>query len=156
MRQSFEVRDLDGAPLLLRQLGERRAHARRALAAHDGLVGPLGARRVLCLVDAARLGPVARAARAQVVDHEVAHQAQEPGARAAARGIEALGAPPDAQERLLHRVLGQVGAARDAQREAVGERRQPVVELRERALVAARDAAEERGLDVDRVCHGST
>ena len=127
------------------------AHARGALAAHDGLVGPLGARALFALRDAAHLGAIARAAGAKMVDHEVAHQAQEPGARAAARGVVALGAPPDTQERFLHGVLRQVGAARDPQRETVGERRQTVVELRERGLVAARDLREEGDFDVGRV-----
>ena len=90
-----------------------------------------------------------------MVDHHVAHQAQEPGARRAARDVVTLCATPDTEERLLHGVLRQIRIARDSQREAVGKRRDTVVELPKRALVAAGHAAQESGLDVDRVCHGS-
>src|SRR5262249_56203004 len=57
-------------------------------------------------------------------------------------GIEVLGATPDAQKRLLHGVLGQVGAAGDAEREAIGQRRQPVVELREIGRASCRERGE--------------
>src|SRR4030095_10917630 len=69
VREALEVGDLDGAPLLLGQLGERLAHAHGALAAHDRLVGSLGGRVVLTLRDAAHLGAIARAAGTKVVEH---------------------------------------------------------------------------------------
>src|SRR5262249_34186002 len=131
VRELLEIRDLDGAPLLLGERRERLADLRGALGARDRVVGTFGRGRDVARVRAAFLRSTARAARAEVVDDQVAHEAQEPRPRTAAPRIEALRAAPDAEERLLHRFLGQVGVARDAQRQPVGERREPVVELAE-------------------------
>src|SRR5262249_17305613 len=58
VRQPFEVGDLDGASLLLRQLGQGFAHVCRALAARGCLVGTFGVSSLLPRVGAARLGPI--------------------------------------------------------------------------------------------------
>src|SRR5262245_11084518 len=150
VRQLLEIRDLDGAPLLLGERRERLADLRGALGARDRVVGTFGRGRDVARIRAAFLRSIARAARAEVVDDQVAHEAQEPRARTAAPRSEALRTAPDAEERLVHRVLAQVGIARDAQRQPVGERREPIVELAERAIVSPRHAGEERRLDV---CH---
>ena len=54
------------------------------------------------------------------------------------------GAAPEAEERLLHGVLRQRLVAQDPVGEAVGDAADPVVELRERRFVGARDERDER------------
>ncbi len=56
---------------------------------------------------------------------------------------EARSCAPDREEGLLHGVLGQTVVAHDAAREPVGDAPDPVVELCERGLVAARDERHE-------------
>src|SRR5262249_5794527 len=120
VRQLLEIGDLDGAPLLLGERRERLADLRGTLRAYDGVVGPFGRRHDVSRLRAPFLGPVTRAAGSQVVDGEIPHETEEPGARAAASWIVALRPAPDAQERLLHGVLRLVGIAGDAEREAIG------------------------------------
>ena len=71
------------------------------------------------------------------------HERQDPGARLRPLGPEAGRRAPDADERLLDRVLGEAVVAQDAEGEPVGDPADAVVELCQRRLVAARDERDE-------------
>ena len=57
----------------------------------------------------------------------------------AALGHEPIGAPPRGEEAFLHGVLRELLVAEHAQRQAVGDAAEPVVELRQRLVVRSRD-----------------
>src|SRR5581483_9633720 len=153
VREPLEVRDLDRPPLLRGQPVERRAEPRAALGARRRVLGTLGRRGRRPTRHAPLLRAALRRVGTAAVDRDVADDAKQPRPRIAARRVVADGAVPDAEERLLHRVLGRVRVARDAERAAERERREAVVERGERRLLAARDAAEERRLRVRRARH---
>ena len=69
---------------------------------------------------------------------------QDPRARLRALRAERGGAPPDREEPFLHGVLGEPLVAQHAQREAVGDAADPVVQLSERVLVTSGDQRDER------------
>jgi hypothetical protein len=94
------------------------------------------------------LGTRPRRTGATLVEGNVAEQAEKPRARRAAPDVVGVGAVPDAEECLLHSILGCIGVVGDAQRETIGERCEAVVQHGERGLVTASDAREERRLDV--------
>jgi hypothetical protein len=80
---------------------------------------------------------------AHEVDGPPVDEREDPGARLRALGAEGRGVPPDLEKCLLHRILRVALVAQDAKREPVGDPRDPVVELRQRILVAARDECPE-------------
>ena len=65
------------------------------------------------------------------------HEREDPRARLRTLCPERRCAAPDLQECLLHGVLGVAIVAEHAQREPVRDAADPVVQLRERVLVAA-------------------
>ena len=71
-------------------------------------------------------------------------EGQDPSARLRALGEEAVCAPPDAEERLLDRILGQRLVPEDPQREAERDPAEAVVELGERVVVGGGDEREQR------------
>ena len=141
LREARVERELDRLALRVGQLCERLAHA-RALECLPGCLGD----RVVCR----RLGRVLeRLGRAPLlaanrVDGAAMDEHEDPGARLGSLGHEAPGGSPDGEEGLLHRVLGQVPVAENAQREPEGDAAVTVVELRQRVLVRARDERHER------------
>ena len=78
------------------------------------------------------------------VDRPPVHEREDPRARLATLGHEAGGRPPDREERLLHRVLGELLVAQDAQRQPVGGTAVAVVQLGERRLLRPRGERDER------------
>ena len=121
----------------------------RALLARDERCGDvLAARAIRDVVD---VGAALRARllAAHEVDGAPVHERQQVARGPRPRGVEARGAAPEVEERLLHDVLGLRRVAHDAQRERVGRPPEEVVELRERALVAVRAARDEQ--DVGRL-----
>ena len=135
LREPAVVGELERLALLGRQL--RSASCTSAAAeAERGLV--LGGRR----------GGAAPAARSSGSPRRVSSRRTRSTARrwtsvrihvlALARSAEeAVGVPPDAEERLLDGVLGERLVAQDPQREAVGDPAEAVVELGQRVLVGA-------------------
>ena len=79
---------------------------------------------------------VGAAPRAQQVDRLVAGDRDQPALRAAAAGLEAAGAVPDLDERLLHGFLGIAAVAKNTQRHAVEFPAGLAVEARESRPVA--------------------
>src|SRR5439155_5700714 len=148
VREPLEVRRLDRPSLLMWQLPERGVHARRPLASFYGLVGAFGWSVLARLRRAAQLDLTLRGPRPPPVDRHVADETEEPGPWLAARWVIAPGSSPDAQEGFLDGILGEVPVARDAECDAVREWREPVVEGGQGRLVAARDAGQQRGLDL--------
>ena len=71
------------------------------------------------------------------------HERQEPRARLRPLRDEGRRRPPEGEEGLLNRVLGQRVVPEDAEREAVCDPAEPVVELAERRLVTARQQSHE-------------
>src|SRR5262249_51048027 len=69
---------------------------------------------------------------------------QDPGGGTRALRNEARRRPPEAEERLLYRVLGELLVAKDPQRQPVRRPAEAVVELAERSLVAPLDERDER------------
>ena len=69
---------------------------------------------------------------------------QDPRARLRPVGAEPRRAPPHREKPLLHRVLGELLVAEDADGEAEGDASYPVVELAERVLVTPCDERHER------------
>jgi len=102
--------DTDGWQLL-----QRGPQPRRPLASFYGFVGPFGWSVATRVCRAARLRPAVGRARPPTVDRDVADQTQQPRSCLAARGIVAPGASPDAQERFLDGVGGELRLARDAE-----------------------------------------
>src|SRR5438552_2961824 len=150
VREPLEVRGLDRPSLLMWQLPEQGAHARRSLASLYGVVGAFGWSVLTRLHPASQLCLSQRGPRPPAVDRHVADETQEPGPRLAARRVIAPRPSPDAQEGLLDGILGELPVARDAECDSIGERREPVVESGERRVVAACDADQQRGLDIRR------
>ena len=140
MRESSVVGELQRLPLLVGEPLERLLHARSAQT-EPGLF--LGVLPGLLRSDVERL----RAAGlfpADEIDRAPVDQRQDPGAGLGALRDEAGGRPPDREEALLHRVLGERGIANDPQREAVGDAAEAVVELREGVLVGPRYESDQR------------
>jgi hypothetical protein len=73
---------------------------------------------------------------ANEVDRAPMGECEDPRACFSTLGDKARSSPPDREECLLHRVLGEGSVADDADRKAVGDCAEAVVELRERAFVA--------------------
>ena len=71
------------------------------------------------------------------------HERQDPGARLGALGPERRRPSPDPEERLLHGVLGEPVVAEHPERETVGDPADAVVQLGQRAFVAAGDERDE-------------
>ena len=78
------------------------------------------------------------------VDSPPVHEREDPRARLAVLGHEARRRPPDGEERLLHRVLGQRLVAQDTERKPVRGAAVAVVELGERGLLRPRGQRDER------------
>ena len=98
-------------------------------------------RGVACLV-VERVGAAPLLAPDEI-DRAPVDERQDPGARLGALGPEAGRGAPDAEERLLHGILGEPVVAQDAEREPVGDAADAVVQLGQRALVAAGDERDE-------------
>ena len=77
------------------------------------------------------------------VDGAPVHERQDPGARLRPLGHEPAGGAPDGEEGLLHRVLRERLVAQHAEREAVGDAAEAVVQLGERDLVRAGDEGDD-------------
>ena len=151
MGEAAEVGEFQHMPLLGRERQQRAAHL-IAQAAGGRLRGDIArlvgkgveqrmvVRGLRCDRDrawAGRLPP-------QLVEGEVAGDAEEPGAEAARIPVEGVRATPDAQEGLLRDFLRHLGLPDDAERKAVDDVRIPRVEQCERPLVPLADAGEER------------
>ena len=81
---------------------------------------------------------------AQDVDAEVAHQAAEPGDEGGLAGVETVRVAPDAEERFLYDILGEILTAQDADGDREGETAVLAVEIAQGFIVAVRDALKDR------------
>jgi hypothetical protein len=99
--EAAEVRQLDHARLLVRELAEGAPHAGDLLPSRGLHVGALWSLTLVLDSLEVRPAPLLHHIAAQGVDGAVVDDAEHPGAHAPARGLVAQPAAPDRQERLL-------------------------------------------------------
>src|SRR5207248_118145 len=92
------------------------------------------------------LPAAARRLRAQEVDGATVGLGQQVRAQRAPLGIEAIGCVPEAQEDLLHDLLGQRRVAQQPSGEGEDRARVPAVRLGQRLLPPPADGHDERGV----------
>ena len=130
--------------LALGQLGERRAHL-----LGDGDVPHLVLDVVAALGGAqevALLAPAAGGLGPQAVDRSAVALGEQVGAQRAAAGVELLGLLPQAEEDLLHDLLGDGVAGEEAARQAEDGAGVAAVGLGQRLLAVARDGHDDAGV----------
>jgi hypothetical protein len=132
--QPSEIGELDGLPLRLRQLGDRRTHIVCQQGLHDLVLDRRCCGRPACVV---ALAMSARLLGPQEIDGSAVGLSREKRPQASPIGIEPLGSVPEPHEDLLDDVLGEPSIIKETLRQAEQAGRVSALDLGERVLLPA-------------------
>src|SRR5260370_33914689 len=128
MREAFEVGQLEGEPLLGRQLGNRRPAQRLPLARRRVRLDVAGIGLVRNSIHSGQARPRGRTPGAQAVDRAASSRHEEPGENAPSRGVESRRGAPHEEEDLLKNLFRLPRVSEDPGSEAQEPGRVQVVE----------------------------